>query len=457
MTVTSTKSWVCFKAKNGRGVYGYASLQADLTTPALPLLQDNDKIKADMTDSLSDTIVESRYFTKATDPTCDSSASWSSATTNWITGTMTHGHYACFRFQNELGIYGYTKLRADLTTPVLSFSINHNIVSVTTSNLTDYHYFLASSSPTCASTITTGWLPTTTKSAAVTSSKPWICFRVKNNKGVYGYGKTKVSLLSPTITLTQTTIYSVINNKPVDNTYIAASGTGLSGYQYFKTYRQTPPTCDSNGTYNNTGSVASNLLNNQWVCFRAKNSSNVYGYGKLQVDLNPPVVTITQTSDVLTATTTATDLPATPLWQHSSQSDPGCSSSWINGQTAQHITYSQYYCFKVKDKLGNIGYGSTLAVQPAPTLYTRQSNVKVKAAVKRQTPNLQALDQFGYSSSLDGDYLAVGVYLDGGHSGTNTGAVYVFKRTGTTWALEQEISDQSSGFTALRADDRFWP
>ena len=29
----------------------------------------------------------------------------------------------------------------------------------------------------------------------------------------------------------------------------------------------------------------------------------------------------------------------------------------------------------------------------------------------------------------------------------NTGAVYVFKRTGTTWALEQEVSDQNSGFT----------
>ena len=49
-----------------------------------------------------------------------------------------------------------------------------------------------------------------------------------------------------------------------------------------------------------------------------------------------------------------------------------------------------------------------------------------------------------------GDRLAVGAQGDGGHSGTNTGAVYVFKRTGTTWALEQEISDQSSGFTALK-------
>ena len=64
-------------------------------------------------------------------------------------------------------------------------------------------------------------------------------------------------------------------------------------------------------------------------------------------------------------------------------------------------------------------------------------------------------DVFGSSVSLDGDRLAAGALYDDGHSGSSTGAVYVFKRTGTTWALEQEISDQSSGFTALRADDWF--
>ena len=68
---------------------------------------------------------------------------------------------------------------------------------------------------------------------------------------------------------------------------------------------------------------------------------------------------------------------------------------------------------------------------------------------------LRAGDWFGHSVSLGGDRLAVGAPYDDGHSGTSTGAVYVFKRTGTTWALEQEISDQSSGFTALRAGDWF--
>ena len=59
------------------------------------------------------------------------------------------------------------------------------------------------------------------------------------------------------------------------------------------------------------------------------------------------------------------------------------------------------------------------------------------------------------SVSLDADRLAVGAYRDSGYNGYHTGAVYVFKRTGTTWALEQEISDQSSGFTNLLYGDYF--
>ena len=51
--------------------------------------------------------------------------------------------------------------------------------------------------------------------------------------------------------------------------------------------------------------------------------------------------------------------------------------------------------------------------------------------------------------------MVVGAPFDDGHSGSKTGAVYIFKRTGTTWVLEQEISDQSTGFTALESDDRF--
>ena len=32
---------------------------------------------------------------------------------------------------------------------------------------------------------------------------------------------------------------------------------------------------------------------------------------------------------------------------------------------------------------------------------------------------------------------------------------YIFRRVGTVWLLEQEISNKSSGFTALLANDEF--
>ena len=53
---------------------------------------------------------------------------------------------------------------------------------------------------------------------------------------------------------------------------------------------------------------------------------------------------------------------------------------------------------------------------------------------------------FGQSVSLDGEYLAVGVHQHDGWSGSKTGAVYIFKRHGGIWRLQQEISDASSGF-----------
>ena len=64
-------------------------------------------------------------------------------------------------------------------------------------------------------------------------------------------------------------------------------------------------------------------------------------------------------------------------------------------------------------------------------------------------------DRFGWSLSLDQDRLAVGAYDDDGHSGSNTGAAYLFSRSGSSWSLDQELSDQASGFTALSSGDRF--
>ena len=60
---------------------------------------------------------------------------------------------------------------------------------------------------------------------------------------------------------------------------------------------------------------------------------------------------------------------------------------------------------------------------------------------------LNTYDYFGRAVTLDGDTLAVGAYGDDGC--TNCGAVYIFTRSGSTWSLQKEISDTSTvtGFT----------
>ena len=70
---------------------------------------------------------------------------------------------------------------------------------------------------------------------------------------------------------------------------------------------------------------------------------------------------------------------------------------------------------------------------------------------------LDANDRFGLSVSLDGDHLAVGAREDDGknNSTSNAGAVYIFKRTGKSWSLERKIEDGSDGFNDLDANDNF--
>ncbi|MDH4081326.1 MAG: cadherin-like beta sandwich domain-containing protein [Nitrospira sp.] len=82
------------------------------------------------------------------------------------------------------------------------------------------------------------------------------------------------------------------------------------------------------------------------------------------------------------------------------------------------------------------------------TTWTQQAYIKAS--------NTGAGDQFGISVALDGDTLAVGAYFEdsiatgvGGNEADNTaadsGAVYVFTRTGTTWTQQAYIKASNTG------------
>jgi FG-GAP repeat len=57
-----------------------------------------------------------------------------------------------------------------------------------------------------------------------------------------------------------------------------------------------------------------------------------------------------------------------------------------------------------------------------------------------------ALDRFGYSVAISGDYIVVGARDDDIGSNTDQGSAYVLKRSGTNWTRVRKITDNSSEY-----------
>jgi len=90
---------------------------------------------------------------------------------------------------------------------------------------------------------------------------------------------------------------------------------------------------------------------------------------------------------------------------------------------------------------------STLADRTgAAYIYHRTARNTWDAGTKIVANDAQALDQFGYSSDISGDYAIVGAWLEDA-GGSSAGAAYIYHRTGTnTWDAGTKIvaSDASA-------------
>ena len=251
-------------------------------------------------------------------------------------------------------------------------------------------------------------------------------------------------------------------------------------WQNFKTSDTTKPDCDADDTFGTAGSTAnevqstSSTNNNKWACFRvqAQADSTIYGYIKNRFDYNKPSISgQIDGSGNLVVNVSDANMSLYSNWRVSNSGTPGRGSTLNNlcdatsrvwwgtttgiGNTKKlgYVNYGAWYCVTFRDKVENYSPAKFQATLP---IAVSQTSTTVTASVPEDiNPHLANEDKFGGSVSLDGDWMVAGARDDDGQSGSNTGAVYVFKRTGTTWALKQKISDKSAGFTALAAEDKF--
>ena len=121
------------------------------------------------------------------------------------------------------------------------------------------------------------------------------------------------------------------------------------------------------------------------------------------------------------------------------ENSAACSSlTYPTASSSKHSTVdltlddqNQYYCFKTE--------------AGGQTIYQ-------KAEIARQyNLDLKQDDELGRATALDGDWMAVGAPYDDGHSGSNTGAVYLYQKINDDWTLRQEISDKRQASPTCKA------
>ena len=364
--------WVCFKAKDSSNVWSYAELQVDLTQPSLTLSQANDKIKATGTN-----LSGYEYFSQSGNPDCDKDDTFTGS--GQTTGTITHNYWVCFKAKNGLGVYGYAELRINRTKP--SFTLIQEGAKVKIAdktNLRSFAYFVSNSDPSdCSDSKTTGWVSSSTgiTQTNMTNGR-YVCFKAANGLGVFGYAKLQVELAEPELQITLSTPIPPELKTPVLEISQNGNSVSLSGQDLINVYHfisETEPVCDETNTTAlwQEGLAIQDLSDGTWVCFKAQSLSGLWTYVKHRVNLQPPVVSLTQTQLAVLATATMAGEPSINLisWQHFKTADsltPACDSDDgglfgaegydQRSASLQRTDHGLWVCFRVANTLGVYGY-----------------------------------------------------------------------------------------------------
>ena len=213
-------------------------------------------------------------------------------------------------------------------------------------------------------------------------------------------------------------------------------------------------------TYTVTAPLLSNTLTVTAAAIDAQATIRVNGTvavgGTAQVTLTPGLTMILVEVTSGTGVKMSYTLAVVPsLYGKASNTGAGDQFGWsmsLSGDTlAVGAPYESSNATGVGGNQNNTmatGSGAVYVFARTGTVWAQQAYIKAS--------NTGANDQFGYSVSLAGDTLAVGAPLEdsnatgidgngANNTATDSGAAYVFTRTGTTWAQQAYVKASNTG------------
>ena len=228
---------------------------------------------------------------------------WKKGATATLSSTDSN-RYICFRVSDNAGNTGYkhslVSRITDSTPPTISVTQDGNMLTYEASDVggtvkEDSHEYIAlETKPASCKASTIDWKKATKgslKAFTESDNGKHYCFRVQDSNGLTGYSSvlsvTGVDTTKPTLTINQA------NNK-----IVAIADETVSDWGYLQSAAD--PKCDGSSTMwaSDKERVPGSSINElkaadvgTWVCFRAKDAANNYGYKKQQIAALVDVVT----------------------------------------------------------------------------------------------------------------------------------------------------------------------
>ena len=352
--------YVCFRVMDEVGNYGYASVVlptvSDTTDPTLTVTQSGNTLDWDAQDDGGIATYEYQMFDSApADCTTDS---------GWTDGQMTalaesdNGMHYCFRVtdhgDNFVTAGPLTISGVDTTAPTITVSQSANTVSAIPGelNTSGWQFYRSDTEPADCSSRFTGWGDVKQvedgrrlDGLTAADSGKWVCFRVMDAAGNYGYKKFQIETITAADETTRVASDGSLQFN-VEGSQLTVSLNPAEGettaptviswnYLYWSTEELARNNCTADDNQFDavapgtrySFSLQSRHLGN-WFCFRAIDEDNEEAFGVFQAPGQTAVVTppVTGPDEVVITppvTVPGTEVPTPPATEQPGQPGDG--------------------------------------------------------------------------------------------------------------------------------------